>query len=892
MNKTFPHSLLGSWTLRSALMASLALGVQTTGAVDLNAIKAPIHSKMATDAESVPHLYGAEIVAASEEESSGTIFGDKYIRIINLGPIINFSGLDYAPAVSVDGKTLYYVSNRPGSKLNSGGKPSHDFWLATKADRYDTVFNKPVNLDTTTVYGEFGINTAFNEGVATISADQQTIYFTGCNRADGLGSCDLYMAKVEGDQWGKPTNLGPNVNSAEWDSQPSIAPDGSRLYFASQRPGGEGEADIWYCDWDADFEQWKPAINAGKTINTSKVDWSPFIGADNQTLFFASSGHKPSYGGTDFYYTVRSDDDKWSQPKNLGPQINTSEDEFFISLPGSGDIVYWASKREDVAGYQGDFDIFMAFVPSFFRSTVVSGFVKDECTEENIPAIITYKNLHTGEVTRDTVDGSSNTTFEKTITNIDFGQGKDTTGLIKVEVTAENAQYGKVTQVVEVPKPPKVKDPSQASETIRLEPMTLKLGQRPKLRAEMDFADYVKKNQSDPKVANFKGLLLEEVVTISLYPILNYVFFDEGSATIPSRYILFKSPAETKNFSDERIPGGTLEKYYHMLNIVGYRLNKYPQAKIVVRGCNDQGSASEKAPGLSAKRAQIVYDYLKNIWGISPDRMQLVGDKNLPDVVSNLKDSLGIVENRRTEILCDEWEVLRPILDKDPKRFPQPETMTFVMENGIDNNIVGSRRIEITHNGKPWKTLSDIGNDAKSTPWDWFNEDMELPAKKDESPFEARLIVTSKAGKECVSDPIKIAVKQVSTEDKAIVLNDDKTQETYNLILFPFNSYEPGNRNNLILTEYVFPRVFATTEVTIVGHTDVVGMFDYNKRLSGNRANAAAQAITKEKKGKFKNLNSSGVGEDEPLYTNDLPEGRFYNRTVQINISTPVKDTK
>ncbi|HRS02499.1 MAG TPA: hypothetical protein P5545_08120, partial [Bacteroidota bacterium] len=78
---------------------------------------------------------------------SGSILTKK-VRIINLGPIVNWKGLDYAPTVSADGKTLFFVSNRPGSIPNREGKPSHDFWAAKKNERLDTNFSTPYNIDT------------------------------------------------------------------------------------------------------------------------------------------------------------------------------------------------------------------------------------------------------------------------------------------------------------------------------------------------------------------------------------------------------------------------------------------------------------------------------------------------------------------------------------------------------------------------------------------------------------------------------------------------------------------------------------------------------------------------------------------------------------------------
>jgi hypothetical protein len=104
-----------------------------------------------------------------------------------------------------------------------------------------------------------------------------------------------------------------------------------------------------------------------------------------------------------------------------------------------------------------------------------------------------------------------------------------------------------------------------------------------------------------------------------------------------------------------------------------------------------------------------------DIWysDISESRMKITV-RNLPQVPSNLNDPQGIVENRRVELICNDWEVVKPIISRDPKRFPSPEQMTFLMRNGIEDALVASRRIEITRGGASWRTLTDIGTTAPS----------------------------------------------------------------------------------------------------------------------------------------------------------------------------------
>jgi OOP family OmpA-OmpF porin len=133
---------------------------------------------------------------------------------------------------------------------------------------------------------------------------------------------------------------------------------------------------------------------------------------------------------------------------------------------------------------------------------------------------------------------------------------------------------------------------------------------------------------------------------------------------------------------------------------------------------------------------------------------------------------------------------------------------------------------------------------------------------------------------------------QVSTELKKVQRTKDSTYEKYNLILFPFDKFVAGPINERIMKEYVYDRCQSNSTIDVEGHTDVVGLYEHNQKLSENRAKAVYEGIMKVTKGQFGHLESRGVGEDSPLYNNDLPEERFYNRTVQVKIQTPINENE
>jgi outer membrane protein OmpA-like peptidoglycan-associated protein/Tol biopolymer transport system component len=307
---------------------------------------------------------------------------------INLGSNINSEHEEYAPTLTADEQTLIFTRKKPREdpQYMHFGSEYEDFYISRK------------------VNGEWGpadnlgppINTPRNEGAQSISADGIHLYFTACNRPDGLGSCDIYYARRVGDNWSEPANLGTPVNSSAWDSQPSISPDGRTLYFVSARRGNLGRMDIWMTVRGADGK-WSEPENLGPTINTTGREMSPFIHPDNQTLFFASDGH-PGMGGMDLFYTIKQPDGQWSRPVNLGYPINTQADEISLVVGASGREAYFASEQD---GGEGGSDIYFFELYEEARPaqvTYMKGFVFDADTRIRLRADFELIDLQSGEI--------------------------------------------------------------------------------------------------------------------------------------------------------------------------------------------------------------------------------------------------------------------------------------------------------------------------------------------------------------------------------------------------------------------------------------------------------------------------------------------------------------
>lgn len=255
--------------------------------------------------------------------------------LLNMGPRINSPYGDYAPSLSSNDSLLIFTTKReqsinplePGSIENIYYSKNDDgFWLKAQ----------PLE----------GINSELNEGSAVISKDGKTIYFSQCESMTGFGDCDIYSAKLQEDgSWGNIRNLGPQINSAGWDSHPSLSPTEDTLFFASDRIGGFGLSDIYFSVKNESGD-WQQSLNAGPIINTRQNDVSPFYHQREGVLYFSSNGQLLNFGEYDIYRTYRVDGN-WIEPRNIGPLVNGPGREFYFTIDSKSEQLYYARSAEN-----------------------------------------------------------------------------------------------------------------------------------------------------------------------------------------------------------------------------------------------------------------------------------------------------------------------------------------------------------------------------------------------------------------------------------------------------------------------------------------------------------------------------------------------------------------
>lgn len=306
---------------------------------------------------------------AKEHPSGNYVFAPR-----NLGPHVNSAALEYYPSITIDSSRLVF------SRMSGHDE---DFYETTRTDSGWSLA-KPMG-------GK--INTNFNEGAQNLSQDGEWFIFAGCGYPEGEGSCDLYFCqKAKNGEWTIPENLGPVVNSEFWDSSPSLSPDKKDLYFSSSRPGGFGGKDL-YVTHRTPNGKWTVPENLGPVINTPADESCSFIHADNQTLYFNSSGHE-GYGLTDLFLSRKQADGSWGKPENLGYPINTIDDEGSLIVFADGKTSIYASDGADTYGGLDLYSFELRPDIRAERTIWVKGHVFDAKTRQGLPSTVELTDIN------------------------------------------------------------------------------------------------------------------------------------------------------------------------------------------------------------------------------------------------------------------------------------------------------------------------------------------------------------------------------------------------------------------------------------------------------------------------------------------------------------------
>lgn len=257
--------------------------------------------------------------------------------LLSMGPEINSRYPDYGPAVAHNEDTLIFTSRRTRRKTSSGLTP----YTANE----DLYLSRGIEGYWDEAVPMWDINTQYNEGSAIMTKNGKSLFFVRCNSPGGYGDCDIYVAEqTPTGTWSEVRNLGAGVNSVAWDSQPALSLTEDTLFFASNRNGGFGLSDIYYSVKEKDGT-WSRAYNLGPVVNTRNNEVSPFIHPHYNILYFSSNGQLMNFGDFDIYKTYLKNG-LWIEPLNVGPLVNGKGSEYYFSIDAQSKNLYYARSEE------------------------------------------------------------------------------------------------------------------------------------------------------------------------------------------------------------------------------------------------------------------------------------------------------------------------------------------------------------------------------------------------------------------------------------------------------------------------------------------------------------------------------------------------------------------
>ena len=324
-----------------------------------------------------------------------------YVKMDNLGELINESNAEFNPVVSDNNDVLVY----------SKSEAFYDAILYST--KQDGKWSGPLNMNEILQVDRDYFPTS-------ISKDGNTLYLYSSLDYDGR----IYTSTFANGRWNPIVKLNDNINTKFWESHATVSHDDRKLYFTSNRKGSIGGLDIYVSKRDTSGD-WGIPLNLGPVINTIYNEESPFLSKDDKTLFFSSRGHF-NMGGYDVFYSTALDNGEWSVPLNMGYPINSTDDDVFFKPSGEGYEAYYAVDRPQGFGKEDIYHVEI-FSDQHPRKYTVKGYariadllsnyrdsVRISAIKVSDPnqVVVVYSNPATGEYEFQLPQGNYKVTFE------------------------------------------------------------------------------------------------------------------------------------------------------------------------------------------------------------------------------------------------------------------------------------------------------------------------------------------------------------------------------------------------------------------------------------------------------------------------------------------------
>jgi outer membrane protein OmpA-like peptidoglycan-associated protein len=294
---------------------------------------------------------------------------------------------DYYPKISPDGRYLFMIKTDHPENTGTDKSVSDIWYSELEVKKKD--WGKAKNIGRP-------INTPDKNYVISITPDNNTLLIGNKYNKDGTMELGLSMSHRTGNGWSFPESVTvKNFNNLSDEMDASLSADRKILVFSMKLSDSYGENDLYVCFLNKD-NTWTEPKHIGGTVNTFADDIGPFLAADGKTLYYSTAG-KPGYGDNDIFVTKRLDDSwqHWSEPLNLGPEINTTNWDSYYTVAASGEYAIVTSSTADAKE-----DLFLIKLPKALRPdpvNIVQGRVLDSKTKKPVLATINYETLIDGK---------------------------------------------------------------------------------------------------------------------------------------------------------------------------------------------------------------------------------------------------------------------------------------------------------------------------------------------------------------------------------------------------------------------------------------------------------------------------------------------------------------
>ncbi|HTF82189.1 MAG TPA: OmpA family protein, partial [Cytophagales bacterium] len=515
-------------------------------------------------------------------------------RTKNLGDHINSEYAEYSPFITSDESFIVFTSRRKGSTGNMKDVDNEFFEDIYYSKKESGEWTTPVN---------FGppINTNFHEGCVGLSLDGKELYVF-----EETNGGDIYVSHKNADgTWTAPKNFSHKVNSKYYEPSLCVNQHKSMAIFSSNKPGGKGSLDLYYCLKDKKGD-WTEPINLGDNINTEYSEESPYYDDHTNTLYFSSSGLE-GFGGYDVFKSVYdSVKHTWSKPENMGSPINTTDDDLYFVVSEGGKRGYYSSVRQDGLGEK---DLYMVEIFSDTNFAVVhEDSVKknqDAKDKKTLSKLLVGSNQDSSQVTKAVVKEHVlkiliyDHQTKKGLSNADV-EVLDSDG--KVVFSGKTNDKGELLARI-TNKGDKFYDVSSVAPSFMY---TSK-----KIEVSSDVSEY------DANVDMHK-------LEVGYIEVLRHVYYDFNKSTLRP------------------------ESYPELDKLVKV-MTQNPYLRLEVNGHTDNIGGHEANIQLSQKRAESVVTYLISK-GIAPTRLVAKGFGETKPIASNDDEEEGRELNRRTEV--------------------------------------------------------------------------------------------------------------------------------------------------------------------------------------------------------------------------------------------------